>query len=347
MNRAADPPLVRALRREPVARTPVWLMRQAGRALPEYRELRARHRFLELLTTPELAAEATLQPVRRFGFDGAILFADLLTPLLPLDFEIVFAPGPLVRRPLRGPEDLGRLAPPPPAALEHAAAALRRVRAELPPEVAAIGFAGAPFTLAAYLLDGGPDASVRDLARTRAALYGRPRFLQAVLDRLADLAAAYLQLQVASGAQAVQLFDTWAGMLAEAEYRRFALPAARRVLQALAGSVPTIYFAGAAAHLLDAATESGAHCLSLDWRLPLDAARRRVGSSLALQGNLDPGALLGTPAAVRGAARDVLERNGGSPGHVFNLGHGLLPRTPLENIQALLDTVRPPVPAAP
>lgn len=333
--------LLRALRREPVDRTPVWLMRQAGRVLPEYRALKERHGFLGMAGDPGLAAEVTLQPVRRFGFDGAILFADILTPLLPLDFGIEFAPGPRLARPVRGPEDLGRVHPPPEGSLDHVAETLRRVRAELLAETALLGFAGAPLTLAAYLLA----SNTRDHAELRAALYGRPAFLRELLARLADLTVAYLELQVAAGAEAVQLFDTWAGLLAEAEYRAFALPAVQRVLDGLGPRVPRIYLVKDGAHLLDAMAESGADALSLDWRIPLDRARERLGDDFALQGNLDPGALLGTPEAVRAGVRDVLRRNGGRPGHVFNLGHGLLPSTPLENVGILVEELRSHVPA--
>jgi len=333
--------LLRALRREPVDRTPVWLMRQAGRALPEYRALKAKHGFLGMASDPELATEVTLQPVRRFGFDGAILFADILTPLLPLDFGIEFAPGPRLARPLRGPEDLARVHAPPAGSLDHVAETLRRVRAELPAETTLLGFAGAPLTLAAYLLA----SNSRDHGELRAALYGRPDFFRELLDRLADLTVAYLDLQVAAGAEAVQLFDTWAGLLGEAEYRAFALPAVQRVMAGLAGTVPRIYLVKDGAHLLEAMAESGADALSLDWRIPLDLAWERLGDDLALQGNLDPGVLLGSPEAVRAGVRDVLRRNGGRPGHVFNLGHGLLPSTPLENIAILVEEVRCHVPA--
>lgn len=332
-----DKLLLKALRREPVPRTPIWLMRQAGRCLPEYRALKEEHGFLKMATQPDLAAEVTLQPIRRFAWDGAILFADILTPLVPLDFGIEFAPGPRIARPLRDEDDLVKLKRLPEEALEHVSEALRLVRDGLPEETALLGFAGAPFTLAAYLLDGGGS---RDHACLRQALYGRPRFFTRLLERLAELGAAYLDLQVRAGAEAVQLFDTWGGLLAEPEYRRFALPAAQRALQGVAGRVPCVYLVKDGAHLLEAAAESGADALSLDWRIPLDEARTRLGPEMAVQGNLDPGALLGTPETVRAAAREVLERNGGRPGHVFNLGHGVLPATPLENLSALAEEVR-------
>ncbi|MFQ5747943.1 MAG: uroporphyrinogen decarboxylase [Planctomycetota bacterium] len=335
-------PLLAALACQPGVPTPVWLMRQAGRTLPEYRALKKRHGFLELATTPELAAQVTLQPVERFGFDAAILFADILTPLLPLDFGIQFRPGPVLERPVRGPQDLGRVHPPPAGSLDHVAETLRMVQAALPPATALLGFAGAPFTLAAYLLDGG---GTREHAGLRAALYGDPSFLAGFLDRLAALTISYLELQIEAGAEAVQLFDTWAGLLPEPVYRRTALPAARKVLQTVGTRVPAIYFVKDGAHLTAPMGEAGASCLSLDWRAPLDTARKLLGPGVAVQGNLDPGALLGTADAVRKAAREILARNAGAPGHIFNLGHGILPQTPLENISVLLEEVREHEPA--
>ncbi len=335
--------ILSALACQPAASTPVWLMRQAGRTLPEYRALKKDHGFLELATTPELAAQVTLQPVERFGFDAAIFFADILTPLLPLDFGIAFRPGPVLERPVRGPEDLGRVCIPPAGSLGHVTQTLRMVQAALAPETALLGFAGAPFTLAAYLLDGGGS---REHAGLRTALYGDPAFLSEFLDRLAALTISYLELQIEAGVEAIQLFDTWAGLLPEPVFRRTALPAARKVLQAVGHRVPAIYFVKDGAHLTAAMGEAGARCLSLDWRAPLDAARKLLGPGVAVQGNLDPGVLLGTPQAVRQAAREILSRNAGAPGHIFNLGHGILPQTPLENISVLLEEVREHEPAA-
>ena len=342
---AAEPtkPILRALRGLPVETTPMWLMRQAGRALPEYRELKAQHGFVKMASTPELAAEVTLQPIRRFGFDGAILFADILTPLMPLDFGIDFAPGPVFARPLRGPEDLHRVVAPPQGSLDHVAEAIRLVKPELPAGTAMLGFAGAPFTLASYLLDGGGS---REHDKLRAAVYGDPRFFAELLERLADLTIAYLQEQIRAGAEAVQLFDTWAGLLPLDLYRQLALPAVQRVMRGLEGTVPRLYLIKDGAHLLAGMAESGADGLSLDWRQPLDEARAFLGDRMVVQGNLDPGCLLGTPDAVRAAARRVLDQNAGRPGHVFNLGHGLLPQTPLENLQALCEEVRHHDPAA-
>lgn len=334
--------LLRALANEPVERTPVWLMRQAGRVLPEYRALKAEHGFIKMATTPELAAEVTLQPVRRFGWDGAILFADILTPLMPLDFGIDFAPGPVFARPLEGAADLHRVQLPPAGALDHVSETIRLVRAELPSDCTMLGFAGAPFTMAAYLLDGGGS---REHAKLRAAAYGEGGFFGELMDRLADLTIDYLQQQIEAGAEAVQLFDTWAGLLDERMYRRVVLPAVQRVFRGLGNRVPRLYLIKDGAHLLDPMSETGADALSLDWRQPLDEARARLGA-MPVQGNLDPGCLLGTIEETRAAVQHVLDQNDGRPGHVFNLGHGLLPQIPLENLQVLKDTVHSHVPTA-
>ncbi|MHC4837382.1 MAG: uroporphyrinogen decarboxylase [Planctomycetota bacterium] len=337
-----DKLLLRALRGEAVERTPIWLMRQAGRVLPEYRALKAEHGFVKMASTPELAARVTLQPIERFGWDGAIYFADILTPLMPLDFGIDFKPGPIFARPLEGPGDLDRVHAVEPGGLAHVSEALRLVQEGLPAETTLLGFAGAPFTMAAYLLDGGGS---RDHARLRAAVYGAPVFFDELMTRLADLTIGYLQLQVEAGVEAVQLFDTWAGLLDEHTYRRHALPAVQRIFAGLGNRVPRLYLVKDGAHLLDSMAECGADALSLDWRMPLDRARERLGS-MPVQGNLDPGALLGSPEEVRAAVQRVLEANAGRPGHVFNLGHGLLPQTPLESLQVMKDTVHAHVPLA-
>jgi len=327
--------LLRALRGEAVERTPVWLMRQAGRVLPEYRELKAQHGFVKMATTPELAAQVTLQPVQRFGWDGAIYFADILTPLMPLDFGIDFKPGPVFEKPLQGPEDLARVHALPPDGLAHVTEALRLAKAGLPQGCTLLGFAGAPFTMASYLLDGGGS---REHARLRQALYADGNFFSELMTRLADLTIGYLQLQIDAGVEAVQLFDTWAGLLDETMYRRYALPAVQRIFAGLGNRVPRLYLIKDGSHLLDSMAESGADALSLDWRSPLGASRDRLGD-MPVQGNLDPGALLGSAAETRAAVQRVLDENAGRPGHVFNLGHGLLPQTPLENLAVLKETV--------
>jgi uroporphyrinogen decarboxylase len=327
--------LLRALNGEHVERTPIWLMRQAGRVLPEYRALKEEHGFVKMASTPELAAKVTLQPIERFGWDGAILFADILTPLMPLDFGIDFRPGPVFERPLQGAEDLHRVKPVEGDELSHVAEAIRLVTAKLNPECTMLGFAGAPFTMASYLLDGGGS---RENARLRAAVYQEGSFFEDLLARLADMTISYLEMQIKAGAEAVQLFDTWAGLLDERTYRRFALPAVQRIFNALKGKVPLLYLVKDGAHLLETMPETGADAISLDWRMPFAKSRDFLGD-LPVQGNLDPGVLLGDASQVRSAVQAILEANAQRPGHVFNLGHGLLPQTPIENLQVLKDAV--------
>lgn len=327
--------LLQALRCEPVTRTPVWLMRQAGRVLPEYRRLKEEHGFVKMATTPELAAQVTLQPIQRFHWDGAILFADILSPLMPMDFGIDFQPGPKISRPLVGTGDANRVRLPESDELSHVSEAIRLVRASLPADVAMLGFAGAPFTLAAYLFG----SNSRDHSEIRRMVYGNPSYFREVLERLADLTIAYLQMQIEAGAEAVQLFDTWGGLLGRPQFRTWELPVVQRIFRELP-AVPKIYLVKDGAHLLEDSLESGAQALGLDWRVLLDDARKKAGPGIALQGNLDPAALLGEPEQVRLAVREILDRNRACPGHIFNLGHGLLPSTPLENLSHLLAEVR-------
>ena len=321
------PVLLDACRGRPTSTVPVWFMRQAGRSLPEYRELRARYAFSEIVRQPELAAEVTLQPVRRLGVDAAILFSDIVTPLEAVLSGIDISPdrGPVVHQPFRSAADLDRLRPLEPATdLPYVAETIRLVRRELPAGVALIGFAGAPFTLASYLVEGGKS---NDYRRTKALMYGDPALWALLVERLADITLAALDAQVAAGAQAVQLFDSWAGALSEADYRRYAQPASARILDGLAGNgVPRIHFAVGAGHLLEAVGQAGADVVGVDWRTPLDAARRRLGP-LAVQGNLDPTALFAPPEVLDTKVHEVLAANGGRPGHVFNLGWGVLPET--------------------
>jgi uroporphyrinogen decarboxylase len=345
---AGDPLFLRACRREPVERTPIWIMRQAGRYLPEYRALREKHDFLTSCRTPELACEITLQPVRRLGVDAAILFSDILVPLPGMGVPVEFRPAPHIERPVRSAAAVEALrAPDPHESMPFVMDAVRLLRSEL--AVPLIGFAGAPFTMATYLVEGGGSKSHAALKQL---LFGDPDTAGRLLEVCAETAGRYLAAQVEAGAQAAMLFDTWAGLLSPADYRRFALPAARRafgIVAEAAPAVPRIYYAGDPAGYLEAARETGAQVIGVDWRLDLDAARRRLGNEVALQGNLDPGALLGSPASIRDGVRAVLRAAGGAgdgdapgaaPGHVFNLGHGILPNTPPEHAQALVDAVR-------
>ncbi|MCI3948622.1 MAG: hemE, partial [Acidimicrobiales bacterium] len=323
----------------PVERTPVWFMRQAGRALPEYRAIRERFAFSEMIRRPEVAAEVTLQPVRRLGVDAAILFSDLITPVQAVVPGVDVHPGkgPVVDEPFRTAADVERLRPlEPEADLPYVLEAVRLVRAELPPAVPLIGFAGAPFTVASYLVEGGRSS---DHARTKALLYGDPGTWAALLDRLADSTIATLRAQVGAGAQAVQVFDSWVGALSAEDYRRSVLPASSKVFAALADlGVPRIHFGVGTGHLLPLMAEAGADVVGVDWRVPLDVARCLVDGR-SVQGNLDPTALLGPSEVLDERVDAVLAAAGGRPGHVFNLGWGVLPDTDPDALRRVVDRV--------
>jgi uroporphyrinogen decarboxylase len=316
---------------------PVWFMRQAGRSMPEYRLLRANHDVLAICRDPHLAAEVTLQPVRRYGVDAAILFSDIVVPLLAMGMDVDIHPGvgPVITDPIRDARDVDRLAGFDPA--EETAFVLetiRLLRGEL--DVPLIGFGGAPFTLASYLIEGGPSKSH---ARTKALMYGSPETWHKLMDRLADAVGTYLRAQAEAGADAIQLFDSWVGHLAPAEYRAFALPSVERIVSSLEGlGAPRILFGVGTGELLSDMASSGADVIGVDWRVPLDEARRRTGDRVALQGNLDPAALLAPWDAIEERALDVLERGGGRA-HIFNLGHGVLPETEPEMLERLVGLV--------
>jgi uroporphyrinogen decarboxylase len=313
-----------ACRREPVTQTPVWFMRQAGRALPEYRALREGTPMLQACRTPDMVTEITLQPVRRYGVDAAILFSDIVVPLhaAGVDLDIVPGTGPVVAHPVRTEADVAALPRLDPATVSDVADAVRMLVRELD-EIPLIGFAGAPFTLASYLVEGGPS---RDLARTKALMYGEPVVWAALMDALADIAAAYLRVQVDAGAAAVQLFDSWVGSLPLAAYLEHVQPWSARVLAAVP-DVPKIHFGVGTGELLAAMGEAGADVVGVDWRIPLDEASARIGDDRAVQGNLDPSLLGAGWPAVEAATRDVLAAGATTPGHIFNLGHGVLPGT--------------------
>lgn len=330
---------LRACRREPVERRPVWIMRQAGRYLPDYRELRQQVDFLDLCKTPELAARVTLQPVDILEVDAAILFADILLPLEAMGASLRFEEGrgPVLPEPVRGVEDLSRLrAPDVAATLGYVFEAVRLVRRELAGRVPLIGFGGTPWTLAAYLVEGGTSKS---FGRLLGWSYRDPAGLARLLDLLGRVSADYLDGQVEAGAQVVQLFDTWGGLLSLERWRRLALPALAPIFERLQGRVPLIYYVNAGAHLLPALRELPVEVLSVDWRLPLDEVRRLVGHAKVLQGNLDPAVLLSTPEIVERAVIELLHR-GGRGGHIVNLGHGILPDTPVDNARAFVDAAK-------
>jgi uroporphyrinogen decarboxylase len=334
-----DPPLLRAARRQPVPYTPVWLMRQAGRYLPEYRAVRARLGFLDLCKRPEAAAEVTVHPVERLGVDAAILFADILLPIEPLGVGLEFArgEGPVIHRPVRDEAAVARLhAYDVEDALGFVFETVRRVRRALGPRVPLIGFAGAPFTVASYLVEGGAS---RDYARTKRLMYEEPEAWHRLLGLLVDLTARYVNGQLAAGAQAVQLFDSWVGTLGPEDYRAFVLPHTRTLLERLTPGAPVIHFGTGTAALLPLMRQAGGDVLGLDWRVNLDEAWAQVGPDVAVQGNLDPTVLLARPAYIRQRVKDILDRAGGRPGHIFNLGHGVLPDTPPDHVRALVDLV--------
>jgi len=330
---------LRACRGETVERTPIWIMRQAGRYLPEYREVRSKVDFLTLCKTPELATQVTIQPIDRFGMDAAILFSDILVPAESLGLKFDFNPGPVLESPLRTAADIAALQiTAPEETVPFVFETIRMLRRELADRVPLIGFAAAPLTLSVYLVEGQGSKNFDQIKRL---LYGDPSSAHALLEKVADLTVSYLKAQVEAGAQAIQLFDTWAGLLDRSSYREFGLRHACRVLDELRPSgVPLIYFALNSNHLLEEVRECGADVVGADWRLPLDDVSDRLGQRFPLQGNLDPCVLLTSPEVVEQRARLVLERARDLPGHIFNLGHGILPPTPVENVEALMRAVR-------
>ncbi|HJN44805.1 MAG: uroporphyrinogen decarboxylase [Vicinamibacterales bacterium] len=331
---------LRACRREPVDATPVWFMRQAGRYMPAYRALRERHTLLELCRQPELAAEVTLQPIDAIEVDAAILFSDLLLPLEPMGipFDFVKGEGPVIDPPVRSVERIDQLRRfEPREALAHVLDTIRLLRTRLADRVPLIGFAGAPFTLASYAIEGGPSNSY---ALTKALMYGEPEAWHRLADTFATVVADYLIAQVEAGVQAVQIFDSWVGSLSPRDYREFALPHTRKIFEALRPlGVPTLHFGTGTATLLPAMCEAGGDVIGLDWRIPLDTGWDLVGDDRAVQGNLDPTLLLGPVERMLRGADEVLRLARGRPGHIFNLGHGILPSTDLEHVQTLAQFV--------
>lgn len=328
-----------AVRREQPDRTPVWFMRQAGRCLPEYRELRKRHPFLEVARTPELAAEATLMPVDRFGVDGAVLFADIMLPLesMGVPFEIQPGVGPVIADPIRtaaavdairvaGPED----------GTPYVLEALRLLRRELDGRAALLGFAGAPFTMACYLVEGRPS---REYPTTKAMMYGEPELWHRLMSAITDTTILYLKGQAEAGADVVQLFDSWLGLLDVNSYREYVQPYTTKIFASLKGIVPTVHFSTGTVQLLEAIGETGSDVVSVDWRLPIDEAWRRLDYRTGIQGNLDPARLMAPWEPIRDAADDILGRVDNRPGHIFNLGHGIMPQTDPDRLSQLVGHV--------
>lgn len=330
---------LRACRREPVDVTPVWFMRQAGRYMAEYRAVREKHSLLEICYQPELAAEVTLQPVRALGVDAAILFADILLPVVPLGMGLEFAAGegPVIGRPVRSLDDVRAMRPVDAEAdLGYVMEAIRILRRELN-AVPLIGFCGAPFTVASYMIEG---RSSREFLRTKTMMYSLPDVWHSLMDRLSGVLAEYLVAQIRAGAQAVQVFDSWVGALSPKDYERFVLPYSQRVLEAArAENVPIIHFGTNTTTLLPLMKRAGGDVIGLDWRIPLDQGWDLLGGDVAVQGNLDPAALFAPLPEIETRVHDILRRADGRPGHIFNLGHGILQHTPVENVRAVVDMV--------
>ena len=333
-----DHPFILACRGLPHERVPVWFMRQAGRSLPEYRAIRGEGTILDAIADPELSTEITLQPVRRYDVDAAILYSDIVVPAHAVGFGLTVTPGvgPEVEKPFRTEADLHRLRPlDPEADTPYVLETVRQLVAELDRPL--IGFAGAPFTVASYLVEGRPS---KDHAITKALMFSNEPLWHALLDRLADMAITSLRSQIDAGASAIQLFDSWAGALSPTQYRRFVFPHSEKVLSAIADTgVPRIHFGVTTGELLEQIGTAGADVVGVDWRVPLDQARRRVGTGKALQGNLDPTVVFAGAEAACDATREVLTTNDGHPGHVFNLGHGVMPATDPDVLTEVVNTV--------
>ncbi len=341
---AADhmaPALVRAARREIVDRRPVWFMRQAGRSLPEYRKIRESYDLFTICQNPELCTEVTLQPVRRLGVDGAVIFADIMLPVafgLGVDLQLVDGVGPVIEQPIRTHAAIDRLqARPAGEAVPFVLETIKLLRRELDSSVAVIGFSGAPFTLAGYLIEGKPS---REFLITKMMMYTEPALWDALMTRLSGLVLDYLLAQVAAGAQVVQVFDSWVGCLSPADYRRYVMPHMIGIFGGLQRvGAPSIHFATGTAGILSLMREAGGDVIGVDWRVDLGDAWRVVGYDRGIQGNLDPASLLGPWPVVEEGARRVIEAAGGRPGHIFNLGHGVLPASPVEHLQRLVEFV--------
>jgi len=327
---------LRACLRQPVDRTPVWFLRQAGRYMPEYQAVRRAHTLIEICKRPELAAEVTITAAEKLGVDAAIIFADLLLPLEPmgLDFEFQAGEGPKVHHPIRNAADINALRIDRTADLGYVAEAIRQVAAHFGDCMAMIGFCGAPFTLASYMIEGGGS---RNYIETKRLMYADPTAWQALMHKLTTVLVEYSAQQVKAGADVIQIFDSWVGALSVADYREYVLPITRSMVrQVQALGVPVIYFGVDTATLLPSMRETGADVIGLDWRIPLDVGRQAVGQNCAVQGNLDPIALFAPEAILRARVEEVLRQAGGNPGHIFNVGHGIVPTTPVENVQRVV-----------
>ncbi|OFW10917.1 MAG: uroporphyrinogen decarboxylase [Acidobacteria bacterium RIFCSPLOWO2_12_FULL_59_11] len=331
---------LRACRRQPVERTPVWFMRQAGRYMKEYRELRARYSLLELCQTPELAAQITLQPIEKLGVDAAIIFADLLLPAQAMGLQLEFATGegPVLSNPVRTAEAVRQLREVSDGELSYVAEAIRIVCRELNGKVPLIGFCGAPFTVASYMVEGGAS---RNFVRTKTMMYQHPELWRELMQKLVKVLSEFLKGQVVAGAKAVQIFDSWVGCLCPEDYRTYVLPYSRELIANVASTgVPVIHFGTGTATLLELMRQAGGSVIGVDWRIELADSWQRVGHDVAVQGNLDPVVLLGPQQKIRECVERILRSVNGQPGHIFNLGHGILPETPVENVQLVVEIVQ-------
>ena len=330
---------LKACRREPVDCTPVWFMRQAGRYMVEYRRLREKHSILELCKTPELAAQVTLQPIDRFALDAAIIFADILLPLEPMGLTLEFAEGegPIIHNPVRDRAAVDRLKVIDDTELQYVMDAISLTRKMLAGRVPLIGFAGAPFTLASYAIEGG---SSRNYIHTKQMMYREPETWHRLMDKFARVITGYLRRQIKAGAQAVQLFDSWVGCLSAGDYAEYVMPHVQLIFEGLKHEgVPLIHFGTGTTAILKAMRQAGGDVIGIDWRIPIDEAWAMVGYDRAVQGNLDPVTLFGPISEIERRVTDILRRAAGRPGHIFNLGHGILPNTPVENVAATIDLV--------
>jgi len=330
---------LKACRRESTDCVPVWLMRQAGRYMSEYRAIRLEYSILDVCKTPELAAQVTLQPIDRFALDAAIIFADILLPLEPMGLRLTFeeGEGPVIHNPVRTGADVDALKLIDGSELSYVADAITLARHALEGRVPLIGFAGAPFTLASYAIEGG---SSRNYLHTKGLMYGEPAVWHRLMDKLARVVTAYLKRQIAAGAQAIQLFDSWVGCLSPDDYREYVQPHVRLIFEGLQHEgVPLIHFGTGTATLLELMRDAGGTVIGIDWRVPMDDARRRLGSGVAVQGNLDPVVLFAPVHEIERRVELILQQAGDAPGFIFNLGHGILPQTPVEHVQAVVDCV--------
>ncbi|MDD2498757.1 MAG: uroporphyrinogen decarboxylase [Desulfitobacteriaceae bacterium] len=331
---------LRACRREEVEYTPVWLMRQAGRYLEEYMKIRRKYSFIEMCKTPELATEITLQPVRRLGVDAAILFADILLPLegMGISFEFTKGEGPVIHRPVRAQQDVDAIRIlDAEEATPYVLEAIRLTRKELEGKVPLIGFSGAPFTLASYLIEGG---SSKDYVNCKKMMWCAPEVWHSLMDKVSQVLVKYLRAQIAAGAQAVQVFDSWVGTLNKEDYRQFVMPYSQKLISSIADmGVPIIHFANNGAALLDLVKKAGGDVIGIDWRINIDEAWEKAGDDVAIQGNLDPAMLFAPPQVIEEKVKDILQRAGGRRGHIFNLGHGINKDTPVDHVLAMVEAV--------